>query len=108
MSAAVALAHPNIALSKYWGKRAGAGNFPAVPSLSVTLAAMSTRTRVSFDDDLASDRLVLDGVEAEGEPLSRARRMIKIHRSSNFSHIQIYCATCDTIDIYWNDTTIYF
>ena len=45
---AAAIAHPNIALSKYWGKRAGGGNFPAVPSLSVTLAGLATRTRVTL------------------------------------------------------------
>jgi diphosphomevalonate decarboxylase len=46
VSEATAIAHPNVALSKYWGKRAGGGNFPAVPSLSVTLKGLSTRTRV--------------------------------------------------------------
>ena len=46
--AVVAVAHPNIALSKYWGKREGLGNFPAVPSLSVTLEGMSTRTSVGL------------------------------------------------------------
>ncbi|MDP9151946.1 MAG: diphosphomevalonate decarboxylase, partial [Myxococcota bacterium] len=57
MSEATAEAHPNVALSKYWGKRAGAGNYPAVPSLSVTLAGLTTRTSVRFDDSLADDRL---------------------------------------------------
>lgn len=61
-----AIAHPNIALSKYWGKREGAGNFPAVPSLSVTLRGMATRTRVAFDPELRADRFVLDGHEADG------------------------------------------
>ena len=83
MSAAVALAHPNIALSKYWGKREGAGNFPAVPSLSVTLADMSTRTRVSFDEALARDRLVLDGTDTEGEPLSRVRALLDRVRAAS-------------------------
>jgi diphosphomevalonate decarboxylase len=60
---AVAVAHPNIALSKYWGKRAGEGNVPAVPSLSVTLEGMTTRTRLRWDERLAEDRFVLDGAE---------------------------------------------
>jgi len=60
---AVAVAHPNVALSKYWGKREGAGNFPAVPSLSVTLAGLSTRTRVTWSAGAASDRVVLGGRE---------------------------------------------
>jgi len=60
---AVAVAHPNVALSKYWGKREGPGNYPAVPSLSVTLSGMTTRTRVRWRDDLPGDRVVLDGRE---------------------------------------------
>ncbi|MEZ4240891.1 MAG: hypothetical protein R3F59_32985 [Myxococcota bacterium] len=39
MSSATAVAHPNIALVKYWGKRDVALNLPAVPSLSLTLGA---------------------------------------------------------------------
>lgn len=72
MSEAVAIAHPNIALTKYWGKRAGAGRLPAVPSLSVTLAGLATRTRVRFDHALARDRLVLNGSPVEGEAEARA------------------------------------
>jgi diphosphomevalonate decarboxylase len=58
---AVAVAHPNVALSKYWGKREGEGNVPAVPSLSVTLAGLTTRTRVRWDEGLAEHRFVLEG-----------------------------------------------
>jgi diphosphomevalonate decarboxylase len=58
---AFAEAHPNIALSKYWGKREGDRNVPAVPSLSVTLAGLATTTEVTFDDALGADSLVLDG-----------------------------------------------
>jgi len=64
MSEAVAVAHPNVALSKYWGKREGEGNFPAVPSLSVTLDGLITRTRVRFHATLGEDRVVLGGEEA--------------------------------------------
>lgn len=73
---AVAIAHPNIALSKYWGKRAGAGNVPAVPSLSVTLAGLSTTTSVTFDPRLTIDSLELNGVEASGTQLARARELL--------------------------------
>jgi diphosphomevalonate decarboxylase len=58
---ATAVAHPNIALAKYWGKREGEGNVPAVPSLSVTLAGMRTTTTVSFDATLVDDELMLNG-----------------------------------------------
>lgn len=66
------VAHPNIALSKYWGKRPGAGNVPAVPSLSVTLEGLATTTRLEPRSDLATDELVLDGEAADARALSRA------------------------------------
>lgn len=55
---AVAHAHPNIALIKYWGKAAGTGNVPAVPSLSVTLDTLTTTTTVCESD---VDRIRLNG-----------------------------------------------
>ncbi len=55
------VAHPNIALAKYWGKRAGEGNVPATPSLSITLSGLSTRTRVTFDPNLREDKVTLGG-----------------------------------------------
>jgi diphosphomevalonate decarboxylase len=73
---AIALAHPNIALAKYWGKRAGTGNFPAVPSLSVTLAGLATTTRVAFPDGLAEDRLVLNGSPADARAVARATALL--------------------------------
>lgn len=61
VSRATAIAHPNIALAKYWGKRADGHNLPAVPSLSVTLAGMATTTEVAFDPSLDRDELHLGG-----------------------------------------------
>ena len=60
---AAAQAQPNIALVKYWGKRDTVLNLPASGSLSITLDALWTRTRVAFDPVLARDELVLDGGE---------------------------------------------
>ena len=60
--AASAEAHPNIALVKYWGKRADSqANEPAVASLSITLDTLVTRTRLRFDESLVEDRLTLNG-----------------------------------------------
>ncbi|MGH8216035.1 MAG: diphosphomevalonate decarboxylase [Rhodanobacteraceae bacterium] len=58
---ATALAHPNIALVKYWGKRDDALNLPASGSLSITLDALQTRTSVCFDPALGHDDIVLNG-----------------------------------------------
>ena len=80
---AVATAHPNIALSKYWGKRAGVGNVPAVPSLSVTLAGLSTTTSVTFDPRLKADSLELNAVEGFGTQLARAKELLERVRAEN-------------------------
>ncbi|TAL92662.1 MAG: diphosphomevalonate decarboxylase [Rhodanobacter sp.] len=68
--AAIAQAQPNIALIKYWGKRDTKLNLPATGSLSITLAALWTRTRVEFDESLRHDELRLNGSQ---DPAARAR-----------------------------------
>jgi diphosphomevalonate decarboxylase len=72
---AVAIAHPNIALAKYWGKRPWGKNLPSVPSLSVTLGGMVTTTRVTLG---AADSLTLNGTVASGRPLERAVAMLDL------------------------------
>lgn len=72
MTTATCLAHPNIALAKYWGKQPFLHNLPAVPSLSVTLSGMATRTEVTFDAAIERDTLELNGKDAGGRPLERA------------------------------------
>ena len=57
-----AIAQPNIALIKYWGKRDIEQNLPAVGSISVTLQDLSTRMSVAFDSDLVEDVLTVNDV----------------------------------------------
>ncbi len=57
---ATAIAHPNIALVKYWGKRDLEYNLPAAGSVSMTLGGLQTRTSVRFDERLERDHLELD------------------------------------------------
>ncbi len=61
---ATAVAHPNIALCKYWGKRDAALNLPSTPSLSLTLAPFRTETTVVWGAE--RDRVVFNGVENTG------------------------------------------
>ncbi len=70
---ATARAHSNIALVKYWGKRDPTLNLPAADSLSMTLEALSTVTTVTFDTDLSTDQVTLDGqaLSAQGRPWRR-------------------------------------
>jgi diphosphomevalonate decarboxylase len=77
MSSAVrAVAHPNIALVKYWGKAPGDGNLPAVPSLSLTLDGMRTTTTVRFDQALPADRIRLGGRQGGGAEHPRIARLL--------------------------------
>ena len=59
----------NIALVKYWGKRSVELNLPAAGSLSVTLSALETRTRVELTDN-SQDSLQLDG-QVAGDKATR-------------------------------------
>ncbi len=61
MSEGAAIAHPNIALVKYWGKRDRQLNLPAVPSLSLTLDGWQTHTSI----DIGRDRFVLNEKEVD-------------------------------------------
>ena len=58
---ATAVAHPNIALVKYWGKQDPDLNIPAVGSISITLDTLTTTTTVVFDERLEGDYFSLDG-----------------------------------------------
>lgn len=79
----VAIAHPNIALAKYWGKLEGPGNQPAVPSLSVTLDGMCTRTRVFFDGALASDVVLLNGEPADEATVEKVTALLDRVRAAS-------------------------
>jgi len=67
-----ALAHPNIALIKYWGNRDDDLRLPANGSISMTLDALETRTSVSYDPALKGDELLLNGQTA---PMGVQRRV---------------------------------
>lgn len=75
MSTASAIARPNIALIKYWGKADVEENLPASGSLSVTLDTLYTQMRVQFDEELTDDRLIVNG-EAMPHMLARVGRCL--------------------------------
>lgn len=64
---ATAVAHPNIALIKYWGKRDERLMIPYADSLSMTLDIFPTTTTVRPDPGAAADTVTLDGRPAQGE-----------------------------------------
>ena len=65
----------NIALSKYWGKSPRGDNLTAVPSLSLTLDGLRTRTEVKLDRTLGADEVWLNDRRLEAE---EARRVVDL------------------------------
>ncbi|RWZ51922.1 diphosphomevalonate decarboxylase [Labedella phragmitis] len=76
---ATAVAHSNIALIKYWGKRDEGIALPATSSVSLTLDAYSTRTTVEWGRD--TDTAELDGAPLAGEAGARVTRFLDLVRS---------------------------
>lgn len=89
---ATAIAHANIALVKYWGKRDPALNLPAAGSLSLTLAALTTTTTVAFDPSLKCDALILDGKGASEKECRQLSAWLDLVRplagSSDFARVE--------------------
>lgn len=73
-------AHTNIALIKYWGKENDDLIIPKNNSLSLTLDAFYTETRVTFDDTLEKDTLILDGEEQASSVLSKVEGVLNLVR----------------------------
>ncbi|MBN2364603.1 MAG: diphosphomevalonate decarboxylase [Calditrichaeota bacterium] len=77
---ATACAHANIALIKYWGKREGNKNLPAVGSISITLREMTTVSTVSFRDELDTDVLILNNKEGDEGEQQRVSQFLDLIR----------------------------
>lgn len=91
---ATAIAQPNIALIKYWGKRDIARNLPAVGSISITLRELYTEVSVEWLPGAASDELHVNGAEDRSmlprisacldNVVGTARDKARVASSSNF------------------------
>ena len=67
---------PQLRPEQVLGCREGDGNFPAVPSLSVTLGGLTTRTRVRWRSDLPSDLVAINGQEMHGAQAARVLALV--------------------------------
>ena len=79
-SAATAVAHPNIALVKYWGKRDERLALPRTGSLSMTLDVFPTTTTVRPERAAVTDSVTLGGKPVTGEPLRRVVAFLDLVR----------------------------
>ena len=83
-----ALAHPNIALIKYWGKSKSDLNLPSTPSLSVTLSKLTTKTTVSTNE---TDVLYINGQSVQDEKISKFLNSLRqIHTIKNIRIETVY------------------
>lgn len=87
-----ARAHTNIALIKYWGKRDKDLFLPMNSSLSLTLDAFYTDTKVVFDDNLTEDRFSLNGKLQSEKEISKISRFLDLFREykdeSRFARVE--------------------
>lgn len=78
---ATAVANPNIALIKYWGKRDEALILPMTGSLSLTLDAAPTTTTVSVLEGAPDDMVRLGGEALTGTARERVVRFVDLVRA---------------------------
>jgi len=76
-----AIAHPNLALVKYWGKRDRTLNLPATGSISISMGAFTTRTRVEFGAEQGRDEVLLNGEDADGGTATRVHEFLDLVRT---------------------------
>ena len=80
MTTATAQASANIAFIKYWGNRDDTLRIPMNGSISMNLDGLYTRTTVSFQSELISDQLSINGYEVTGKGLDRISYILNIIR----------------------------
>lgn len=72
---ATAIAHPNIALVKYWGKRDEALILPHQSSFSMTLAPLEVKATLAFGAE--RDEVRINGRPAQGSELTRVIALVE-------------------------------
>ncbi len=83
MTEARARARSNMALVKYWGKRDDRLVLPFTGSLSMTLDALATETRVRFTGEAGPDRFTLDGAVASPGEERRVTQLLNLVRAQS-------------------------
>ena len=72
-----ACANPNIAFIKYWGNRSDTLRLPANGSISMNLDGLETKTTVHFDEELPSDKVIINGKIARGAACLRVSGILE-------------------------------
>jgi len=84
-----AIAHPNIAFVKYWGKKDEELRIPLNNSISMNLGNLWTKTTLEFNDDFDSDTITINKEVAEG---TAKKRVVKhLDRFRNLANVDLKC-----------------
>jgi len=87
MHKATAIAHADVALIKYWGKKDERLRLPENGSLSIILSELSTTTTVEFNEVFTSDSISINGEVEEGE----TERVVEhLERIRQISQVKTY------------------
>jgi len=85
-----AIAHPNLALIKYWGRKNEELRLPANGSISINLSEMTTTTTVEFSEIFQSDQIQIgkkDVIEDSGRLAERLDRIRKLANSDLYAKV---------------------
>jgi diphosphomevalonate decarboxylase len=82
-----AIAHPNIALIKYWGNKHQTLRIPVTGSISFNLDSLFTKTQIRFNPEILSDILLINGIKSTGSELDRVTSFLNIIRNFSGSHL---------------------
>ena len=74
----IARAHANIALIKYWGKRNDELFLPLTSSLSLTLDAFYTDTKITFSENFTESYFFLDGQKMPPQEVQKLQRFVNL------------------------------
>lgn len=81
---ATAVAHPNVAFIKYWGRKNEILRLPTNGSISMNLDGLTTTTTVEFSPDYKEDSILID----EESKFDEAKRVIEhLDRIRKIAHI---------------------
>ncbi|HRN70463.1 MAG TPA: diphosphomevalonate decarboxylase [Candidatus Woesebacteria bacterium] len=82
---ATAIAHPNVAFIKYWGRKDETLRLPTNGSLSMNLSEMNTTTTVEFSESFTQDIILIDGQQIVQESQRVIEHIDRIRKLANIS-----------------------
>ncbi len=93
----IAVAQPNLALVKYWGKRDSQLMLPAAGSISLTLDVFPTTTSVELDATLIADDVLFNGAAAHEEQHHRIVTFLDLVRERAESTVFARVVTTNSV-----------